>query len=342
MRAMMLVAAVLVSIQGPPAPARSAGLPNAISGRVTGPDGAPIADAIVTLLVRENVLGRQEFHFANVRLQVPTDADGRYRIDETRLGEFFVVAIPHNAARAADGRPNRSGYRITYYPSAATVEQAMPVVVNTREPQIADIRMIAAPLATVSGTVVDSKGAPAASAPLDIAHGDHLFGIDNMQAHARPDGTFALGGFPPGTYYLQFREGPWPGPRDAVPLVSAATVVIDGQDVTGVRIAPIRPVHAEGHLVVNVADRPQLPADLTVGVLPQEGNAGHVAYGTVQPDLSFAFDAWPLRGRVRVLPENGPWRVIRVRYRGADVTETGIDFKEGEAVKGIEIEFGRR
>jgi hypothetical protein len=162
-----------------------------------------------------------------------------------------------------------------------------------------------------------------------------------MQAHARPDGTLALGGFPPGTYYLQFREGPWPGPRDEVPLVSAATVVVDGQDVTGVRVVPIHPVRAEGRLVVNAADRSQLPADLTVGVL-QEGNAGPLSYGKVQPDLSFAFDAWPLRGRVRVLPENGPWRILHVRYRGADVTDTGIDFKEGEHVTGVEIEVARR
>jgi hypothetical protein len=43
-----------------------------------------------------------------------------------------------------------------------------------------------------------------------------------------------------------------------------------------------------------------------------------------------------------MLPENGPWRVLRVRYRGADITDSGIDFKEGETVTGIEIEFGPR
>jgi hypothetical protein len=339
----LISAAVAISIQAAPtaAPGR-AGLPNAIIGRVTGPDGKPVAGAVVTLLYRDEQHGRPQVHLASGQLQIVTDADGRYAIEQIRVGEFFVAAIPHNVARAADGRPNPAGSRITFYPSAAAIEQAMPVVVNTREPQTANIRMIAAPLSMVSGTVFDSKHAPVANATLHIAHGDHLFGIDNAQARARPDGTFTFAGIPPGTYHLQFRESAWPPPRGEMPVLSMATVVVDGRDVSGVRVDPLRAVHVEGRVIVDAAHRAQLPADLTVGALPTEGVGAPTRYGTLTPDLSFAFETWPGHTWIRMLPENGPWRVLRVRYRGADITDSGIDFKEGETVTGIEIEFGPR
>ena len=279
----------------------------------------------------------------SVQLHVATDADGRYTIEQVRLGKFFVVAIPHNPPRGADGGPNRSGYRTTFYPSAATIDEAMPVVVNTREPQTADIRMIAAPLATVSGAVFDSKHAPVPNATLHIAHGDRLFGMDNAQARVRPDGTFTFAGIPPGTYYLQFRETAWTRPLVETPTVSMATVVVDGHDIAGVRVDPIHTVHVEGRLIVDDGARLQLPAGLTVDVLPIDGIGVPIRSAhTMNPDLSFAFDTWPGHSRLRVLPENGAWRIQHVRYHGADVTDAGIDFKEGEPVTGIEIEFGRR
>src|SRR5262245_50323375 len=216
-------------------------------------------------------------------------------------------------------------------------------MVNVRDAQTADIRLIAAPLSVVSGTVFNSKDAPVPSATLHLAHGDYLFGIDNSSAVVRPDGTFAFGGMAPGTYFLQYRESAWPPPRDETPVVSMATVVVDRGDVTGVRVVPIRTVPVEGRLIVADADRASLPSDLIVSVAPVDwqGNPGPHRPGRLNADLTFSLDTWPRPGLIRVLPENAGWTIKSVRYRGADVTDTGIDFKEGTRVTGIEVELVR-
>ena len=179
----------------------------------------------------------------NVKTHVLTDAHGDYLFTQVPLGEVFVVAIPKNAA-LVDGRLNRSGYKrgVTYYPSAARVEEALPVTVNVRAAQKADIRLTSVPLAAVGGT---SSSTPTIGRPpvrrrwTLVARGDHLFGVAGGGVALHPDGSFGIAGLSPGTYFPQYREGTWPPPRDVTPLVSGATVVIDGSDMNGVRVSPI-------------------------------------------------------------------------------------------------------
>src|SRR5215813_2572271 len=97
------------------------------------------------------------------------------------------------------------------------------------------------------------------------------------------------------------REGQWPPPRDVeTPLVSGAKVVVDGKDVTGVRV-PI-----------------------------------HMVRGTVNADLTFEFRTWPGPHWLRVSTESPEWKVKSIRYKGSDITNEGsIDFVEGQDVIGI-------
>ena len=59
MRLALLAIAATMALQSPAAAPKPAGLANSITGRVTDSDGKPVAGATVTLLFRENVLGRQ-------------------------------------------------------------------------------------------------------------------------------------------------------------------------------------------------------------------------------------------------------------------------------------------
>ena len=347
MRMMLLAAAafVVTQVSPPPAQIRAAGTRNAVTGRV--PDRRPAGPAVVTLLERDVIHGNSRVHLANAQLHVPTDANGGYAIQDAPIGEYFVVAIPHNAFRTADGPLNRAGFGVTYYPSAPSADAAMPITINVREAQTANIVMRPASLATVSGTVLNSKGEPAADERLHIAHGDRLFGIDSAVVSLRHDGTFTLPPLPPGTYFLQYRENGWPPPRDVPQLISAATVVIggDGHDLAGVKVVPLHMVHGAGRVIVDPSSREQLhAADFHVAVMPvvSDGNPGPQRAGALRDDLSFELDAWPAKVWMRVMPEDAGWQITRVRYRGADVTDTGIDFKEGEPVSGIEIELVRR
>lgn len=315
-------------------------MPNTITGTVTDPGGRPVAGSLVTLVERDTRNGTVRFHPVSAQLRVPTNERGQYRIEHARLGQFFVVAIPQNPIVGADGRVNRAGYRITYHPSAARAADAVPVTVNVRAPSVADIRLIAAPLSVVSGSVTKSNGSPAAGGTLAVAIGDNLFGIGGKGMRIRPDGSFVLPALPPGTYFLHYRESAWPPPRDEIPLISAARVVLDGKDIAGVKVAPIHMVEGSGRVIIDPALRARLDPKTTVGAAPVdfEGNPGPQRAGVLKEDLTFAFKTWPGLARVRVLPEPLGVR-MKVRYQGADVTDTGIDFKEGTKVSGIEIEL---
>jgi hypothetical protein len=300
----------------------------------------------VTLVEREDRNGQVRFHPVDVRAVFFTDADGRYRIDSAPLGDYYVVAVPQNPGLSADGRPNRTGFRITYHPSAATVREATAVTVNVHAPQTANITVLPARLSMMAGTVLTSTGEPAAGGTLRVTHGDNLFGFGSTGIKLSASGAFSIAGVAPGTYFLRFSEGPWPPPRSVeIPLISGATVVVADTDVTNIRVRPIHMVRGTGRVIIDPASRARFRPDaFTVGSTPIdfEGNPGPQRPGVLREDLTFEFRTWPGPGRVRELPEDGDWMIASVHYRGADVTRTGIDFVQGVVISGIEVELARR
>jgi hypothetical protein len=343
----IVIAAAAAAAAQETASPRAAGARNAIVGKVVDQAGTPIPAVFVTIVQRDTLRGLVRFHPADARLSALTDSRGDYRLENLNPGPYFVVAIPRNPSLMRDGSVTRTGHAITYHPSAPRAADAMAVIVGVRQAQTADITLRPATLAVVSGAVVASNGSPAPGGTMHVAHGDNLFGVDSKTIRLRPDGSFLLPGLPPGTYFLQYREGPWPPPRDATPLVSGAKVVLDGRDLAGVRVTPIHMVRATGRVIVDAAARAALqPSTVSVGANPRvwDGNPGPQRAGRLKDDLSFDFATWPGPGFVRVFFDAPGWRVKTVRYNGVDVSETGhdfIDFKEGQEVVGVEIELAR-
>jgi len=276
-------------------------------------------------------------------LGVRTDANGAYRLDHLPLGSFYVVALPENPPLGADGRLNRAGHGITYYPSTSTRADARQVMVTVREATVADITMLPATLASISGTVIGQDGKPVAGGTLGLAHGDGMFGVHSRGMSIRSDGVFVLAALPPGKYILQFREDAGRPARGSVSKVSGAKVALDGRDVAGIRVAPIQIVRATGRIVIDPEARKLLaPATIHVSAFPViDGMPGSNGAPTMNDDLSFAFNAWPGPHFVRVGFDAPGWVVKAIRYKGTDVMKTPIDFTEGQPVDGIEIEVAR-
>lgn len=325
------------------ASARAAGTRNAVVGRVVDKAGRPVAGVFVTLLQEHDTFyGNRRVSIASARVGSTTDERGEYRLENLNLGPYYVVASPHNAPLAPDGRVNRSGHGITYYPGVANRDAAKLVIVTINGPVSADIPLVPATLAVVSGTVIGSDNQPVRGGTLAIAHGDGMFGVDGKGFRIRPDGSFLLAAIPPGTYFLQFRESPWPPPRGETPLVSGAKVVVDGRDIAGARVAPIHMVRGTGRVIVDRAAKPPLlPSDIHVSGFPVviDGNPGPQRGGDVKNDLTFEFATWPGPAYVRVTIDSPGWKVKAIRYQGVDVTDAGIDFKEGQEISGIEVEL---
>ena len=341
----MLVASVSLRVAAQePAPTgrEISNVPHAIVGRVTDPSGRPAAGVVVVALQRVPSRDGTRLTWVSRPVSATTNARGQFRLLSPYRGEHYVVAFPRNSPLTPADHASRSGYRVTYYPNAASAADAGTVAVGASATATADIVLRPAMLAGVSGIVIGSDRRPVQGGALLIAHGDGLFGLDSLAAAIRSDGTFVTPALPPGTYFLHYREGVWPPPLDAVPKVSGAKVTIAEADVANVRVTPIEMVRVTGRVTVAAA-RPELPyATIQVGATPAsfEGNPGPQRAGTVRKDLTFEFRTWPSRAYVRALILSPGWAVKAVRLNGKDVTDRDVDF--GHDVSGLEIEVVKR
>jgi len=343
----LVIVLTLLSLQTPTSRAQST-IPGRahggqrIVGRVTDPAGRGVAGVFVSLLRDSEEPGAPRLRPVSVRLSSITNDRGDFVLENLSPDSYCVVALPHNVPVTAANQPNRAGYAITYYPNVTRAADAKSVMVTRTAGATANVNLVPARLSVVSGSVTASTGRPASGARLSIAHGDGLFGLDSMATTLRSDGTFALMGLPPGTYFLHMREGAWPPPHDVIPKVSVATVTVVDRDMTGVRVEPLPMVRATGRVIVaDPAVRSSFqPAAVSVSGVPSdfEGNPGPTRPGAVRPDLTFEFHAWPAHGHIRVSPAT-EWTVARVRLDGVDVTNSGIDFRSGRDITGLEVEL---
>jgi hypothetical protein len=324
---------------------RAASANSAIVGHVADASGQPVSGAFVTALRRDISRGSPRVIPVSAALHAITNDRGAFRFDNLSPGPYYVVVVPQNRQGITDNRPNRSGYAITYYPDVVTATDAKPVVVSRGATATADVTVAPARLFVIAGSAFLSDGRPAGGGTLYLAHGDGLFGLDSKAVRLRADGTFLLAGLPPGTYFLQMREGAWPPPLNVIPKVSGAKVAVVDSDVTNIRVTPIEMVRATGHLLVDPAARPSLqPSTIEVAASPVDfnGNPGPQRPGLVRDDLTFEFRTWPSVGYIRVFIGSPEWILKGVRLNGVDVTDKDIDFRPGQEISGLEIEVIRR
>ena len=327
---------------GQTAAARQSASPaTGISGRVINASGQPVPGTVVTLLRRESPFGALQLVPVNLRAKVTTGPKGEFVFQHIPAGPYFLVALPQNSAATPNNRPNRSGYAITYYPNAATAAGAKSVTVIVGPTVTANITLAPAYLFGISGSVIASDGRPPKGAVLGILHGNGLSGVDAKGVPVRVDGTFQTAGLPPGTYFLQMREGVWPPPADVIPKLSGAKVTISDRDIEGIRVAPIDMVHVTGRVVVDRSIRSLLtPASVEISATPAdfESMPGPQRPGILKNDFTFEFRTWPGQGNIRVALRVPGWAATAIRLKGVDVKETGVNF-QGKEMSGLEIEL---
>ena len=133
----------------------------------------------------------------------------------------------------------------------------------------------------------------------------------------------------PGTYILEFREGPVRPAPGSSPQVSGAKLAVDGRDLSGIKVAPIHRVRATGRVITAPEARGLLsPAAIHVSAFPaidgmpgDDGRADHKRRFLVL----LRGLAWP---QLRSSQRRRGWVVKAIRYKNADVMKTPIEFKE--------------
>jgi hypothetical protein len=345
-----------------------------ISGRIVDEFGEPIADAFVTAMRSAWAGGRRRLQPTG--RTASTNDLGQFRIYGLSPGDYFVsatfrggdmigmeIAMATMSGGAAGGGPigsnPSSGYAPTYFPGTSNGAEAQKISVAAgQEAQNTDFALLPVKLVKITGTVISSEGKPVEGSMINaLPRGGE--GVAMMMAGAaRSDksGNFTISNVAPGDYTLQSRAltivtsgggdnmmvttriGGGPDGSDAETGMLPLTVGTD--DVTGVVLMTSKGASATGHLTFDGGARPATLTGIRISATPADNEFGPVMGlgGTnVKADATFALTGMSGTRIIRAMNLPPGWMLKEVRVNGADITDSGLEFKTGEAVSGVEI-----
>ena len=300
---------------------------SAITGRVSDEFGDPITGARVQVLRSQVQQGRRRL--VPTANGAQTDDTGAFRVFGLAPGEYYVAASLQ--AATADSSTNPVSYAPTYFPGTGNIADAQRLTLTLGTEQ-SGINFVLQPVRAVrvSGTVVDSNGAPT-QALLNLTPAG--FGDDGglqlgNPARVLPDGSFTILNVVPGEYVLTVNGRP---NGNATPEVASMPVTVGNDDLAGVSIATSKGGTIRGTIV---ADNNAKVATTNIQVSVQ---ALRPAPGNFQPRTQVSsggtFELNGLIGaqvlRVDRLPDG--WTVKSIRANGRDITDTALEFRGSEA-----------
>ena len=172
-----------------------------------------------------------------------------------------------------------SGYAPTFYPGTPDAASAQKVTVGVAQTLSGiDIALTPTRLATITGSAVDSEGRPMAGSVFATPRGNGPgFGVGGVGGPLREDGTFTIPNVPPGEYVLRANAARNGGVVNGPPQFSVAVVNVTGDDVSGVRLAPVALTTISGHISFDDQSAAQSLNPSTVRVVAQAVNSDDFA-----------------------------------------------------------------
>ncbi len=170
-----------------------------ISGRVTDLAGDPIERLSVRLTERSVREGRQRWDSLGF---AESDEDGRFRFANLMPGTYYLAVGPGGREvrlLAKDGKL-RTGYPITYYPSAPDIASASPIQLDAGQQREADFSMPAVAVYQILGTVIGYQATQGVGLQILDQAGQDLALPLRFSANT---GTFACENVPAGSYILK-------------------------------------------------------------------------------------------------------------------------------------------
>jgi hypothetical protein len=293
----------------------------AIEGHVLDAWGEPIETAEVNAtIVRAD--GR-----ALPSASTFTDDLGTYRLFGLRPGRYHVCVTP--AAQSA--APEGSSLERTCYPSSGENQDGREIAVASGDVTGIDIQLQRTGSRSISGVVMDVRGAPVegadvAAVPLDPA-------VSSREGSTQ-DGAFTLRGLAPGRYLLRAAIGvPRPGqldPPSREPEIGYASVDVGAVDAAGLVISLSKTATVRGAVLFDGASAPRAAASpMVVYASPAERGAWQLErapMALVADDRSFELtgvSSLPALLTVQFLPEG--FALKSVHYGERDITDTPTD-----------------
>ena len=336
-----------------------------IAGRVVDEYGEPVTDAQVVPLQRRFTQG--QMRLMNSGRTAMTNDIGEFRIYGLPPGQYYVSSTLRVTQPAPSDNDVRVGYAPTFYPGTPLAASAYAIPVGLSETVTGiEVALIATRLASVSGTALDRNGAPLLRGSVSATDRNGTTSSTSGTS-IRPDGTFTLPALPPGDYLLRATAPPQPvmaaapgSPivdkltqvavnveRTSPPDVLIATVSVNGSDISGVVLTPIKKVAVSGRVIFDAPpDRSITGQSVRINTLPGSPEAafglGGATNAQVQPDFSFDFTVPAAELVLRASILNQTWVLKAIRIGGVDITDTGVDLRGGRDINNLEVEFTNR
>ena len=308
-----------------------------ITGRIFDEFGEPLSDVMVAPMRYQFMQGKRTLVSAG--RQSTTDDNGEFRLFGITPGQYYLQATwRSNMGFGGPGGENQPAYAPMFFPGVLEASEAQRFTIGVSQ-QLSDLVMALKPTKAVrvSGTVLTSDGRPA-TGMLNVIRIVGMGFASNMGAIIKPDGSFELNAVTPGEY--QFRSFPNapPGPDTET---ANAKVTVGSEDITDLHLITSKPVSVAGRVIVDPAAAQSLPASLFVTAFPMDGPnfGGFGQPGRVADDYTFELKTAPGRARISLSNPPAGWSILAVRLNGADVIDTGIEFKPNQNVRGLEVEL---
>jgi protocatechuate 3,4-dioxygenase beta subunit len=342
-----------------------------ISGRLTDEFGDPVPDAMVSAMRQTWTGGRRRLTPTGRTGQ--TNDLGQYRMYGLPPGEYYVSATLRNTdimmldaallgggGSGAAGSMPSSGYAPTYFPGTTSAAGAQRVTVAiAQEAQNTDFALSPVRLARISGTVTTSEGKPLEGAVVSVAPSNRtdigLAIMNAANARTTKDGNFTLNGVAPGDYQLTVRSihivtsdggdtvmfRATIGGSDGPEAESAALpLAVSGEDMSNLIVITSKGATASGRLVFEGTSTPPTSPGVRITAAPADADnamLGASGAATAKDDGSFQLKGLSGRRLLRAVNLPQGWTLKAVRLNGDDVTDSGIEFKPGQDVGGLEI-----
>lgn len=304
-----------------------------ISGRVVDDVGEPVPSVSVQA-IRPPAYDGQPVRPMN---SVQTDDLGQFRLHGLQPGEYIVGVSPRSLGMMGGAESiDRSGYAQTFFPGVSSMADAQRVQVQAGlETPNVSIGLVLTRLAQISGIVMAPAGAAlpgGGSVQVRTVPGMPMFG--GGSSSIRPDGTFVINNVAPGSYNLEVRTG---GPE---PLFATASVSVSGEDVPNIALMVSPGATIKGKIVFEGGEPPAYRQNIvTVGSSPLV--PGEMAGPSAQSKTfeDWTFELRGLFGRRMLRANSAGWTLKSITLNGADVTDSGVEFRGSDVVGAFEIKF---
>jgi hypothetical protein len=238
--------------------------PGAISGRITNEYGEPVLGAAVSALKYGYTATGQRtlnvspsfvleidrggmVHGMNNGAHALSDDLGQFRLFGLAPGEYVVTAMP-----LAERSGPAAVFAPTFYPGTSNATEAVALRIGLAEESTIQLQLVPGRSATVSGTVVDSRGRPAAyGLPVSLRPLSPMGQVVPRMGNMHDGGEFSIDGVPPGDYTLTV--APFPN-LDSYPKLpggpeyAALAVSVTGSDITNLHLTTRPPTTLTGRI----------------------------------------------------------------------------------------------